>query len=58
MDKKVYDLHTLTAAEFFGIKPQDVTPEQRDAGKSLNYIEMYSTKLPIARVKYKGESDE
>lgn len=36
-----YDEHTKRAAAIFGIKPEDVTPEQRKAGKSLNFGEMY-----------------
>ena len=35
------DIHTLTSAEMFGIKPEDVTPEQRYAAKAINFGVLY-----------------
>ncbi|MHB8874928.1 MAG: DNA polymerase I, partial [Myxococcaceae bacterium] len=31
------DVHTRTAAEVFGVKPEEVTPDQRRAAKMVNY---------------------
>jgi uracil-DNA glycosylase family 4 len=39
--KKGLDLHRLTAARFFGVKPEAVTTPQRDAGKTGNFKFMY-----------------
>ena len=38
---KDFDLHKLTAAERLGIKPEDVTPEQRREQKALNFVRLY-----------------
>lgn len=38
------DLHAEKAAQLFGIKPEDVTPEQRNIGKRTNFLELYSAK--------------
>ncbi len=35
------DIHTLTAAEMFEIKPEDVTSEQRRAAKTINFGVLY-----------------
>ncbi len=35
------DIHTLTSAEMFNIKPKDVTPEQRYAAKAINFGVLY-----------------
>jgi len=35
------DIHTLTSAEMFGIKPEQVTPEQRYAAKAINFGVLY-----------------
>ncbi len=35
------DIHTLTSAEMFGIKPNEVTPEQRYAAKAINFGVLY-----------------
>ncbi|MCX6804950.1 MAG: DNA polymerase I [Patescibacteria group bacterium] len=35
------DIHTLTSAEMFGIKPEEVTPEQRYAAKAINFGVLY-----------------
>lgn len=35
------DIHTLTSAEMFGIKPSEVTPEQRYAAKAINFGVLY-----------------
>lgn len=39
--KQGYDVHTATAAMMFGIKPEDVTDNQRKAGKTLNFGLVY-----------------
>lgn len=39
--KEGTDIHTLTSAEMFGIKPNDVTPEQRYAAKAINFGVLY-----------------
>lgn len=39
--KEGADIHTLTSAEMFGIKPSDVTPEQRYAAKAINFGVLY-----------------
>lgn len=36
------DLHRERAAKLFGIKPEEVTDEQRRLGKERNYIDAYS----------------
>lgn len=36
------DLHRLRAAEIFGVRPDQVTAEQRAVGKHRNYLEMYT----------------
>lgn len=36
------DLHRETAAKIFGVNYQDVTPEQRRAGKQANFRAAYS----------------
>lgn len=35
------DIHTATAAEIFGIKPQQVTPDQRRSAKTINFGLIY-----------------
>ena len=35
------DIHRLTASEIFGINPQDVSSEQRDAAKTINFGIVY-----------------
>lgn len=35
------DVHTATAATIFGIKPEDVTDAQRQAGKTINFSLLY-----------------
>lgn len=35
------DLHKKTAAKMFGVPEDQVTPEQRQAGKRANYFSMY-----------------
>ena len=35
------DIHVKTAAEIYGIKPEAVTPEQRDAAKAVNFGIVY-----------------
>lgn len=37
LPSKWWDLHTLRASEHFKVKPEDVTPDQRLVGKTLNY---------------------
>ena len=39
--KAGHDIHTATAALMFGSKPEDVTKEQRGAGKTLNFGLVY-----------------
>jgi DNA polymerase I-like protein with 3'-5' exonuclease and polymerase domains len=35
--------HRAKAAEFYSIKESEVTPEQREVGKRLNYIDLYES---------------
>ncbi len=35
------DVHRRTAAELFGVAPEAVTPEQRSAGKTVNFATIY-----------------
>ena len=35
------DIHRERAATIFGVKPEDVTPEQRRAAKMINYHRIY-----------------
>ena len=35
------DRHTAKAAELFNVKPEDVTPEQRRVGKTVNFGQIY-----------------
>ncbi|MFT5357532.1 MAG: DNA polymerase-1, partial [Polyangiales bacterium] len=35
------DIHRRTAAELFGVPFEDVTPEQRNAGKTVNFATIY-----------------
>ncbi len=36
-----HDVHRSTASEVFGVKPEDVTPDQRRAAKAINYGLIY-----------------
>lgn len=36
-----YDIHKITAAEIFGIPESEVTPAQRDKGKTINFSIIY-----------------
>ena len=40
------DFHTTTAAQVFGIKPADVTPDQRSFAKRLNFGVVYGIGAP------------
>lgn len=35
------DVHSVTAAGIFGVKPEKVTPEQRAVGKTVNFATIY-----------------
>lgn len=35
------DIHSLTAAEMYGVRPEEVTREQRGAGKTINFSVIY-----------------
>ncbi len=35
------DLHRRTAAELFGVEPDEVTPRQRNVGKTVNFATIY-----------------
>jgi DNA polymerase-1 len=39
--KEGMDIHTLTSSEMFGIKPSEITPEQRYAAKAINFGVLY-----------------
>ena len=39
--QKGEDVHTITAAEVFGVKPEEVTPELRRRAKEINFGIMY-----------------
>lgn len=39
------DIHTLTSAEMFGIKPSEVTPDQRYAAKAINFGVLYGMNI-------------
>ncbi|MDO8494487.1 MAG: DNA polymerase I, partial [Deltaproteobacteria bacterium] len=39
--QKEKDVHSITAAALYGIKPEEVTKEQRAAGKTLNFSVIY-----------------
>jgi hypothetical protein len=36
------DLHRDTAARLFGVRPEDVTEEQRKVGKTANFLDLYN----------------
>lgn len=38
-----YDIHTMKASEHFSVPPEQVTSEQRRAGKQLNFMKLYGT---------------
>jgi DNA polymerase-1 len=40
------DVHALTASKIFGVAPQDVTPEQRDQAKVVNFGIIYGMSAP------------
>ncbi len=40
------DVHRLTAARIFSVKPEDVTPEQRKYAKTVNYFAHYAQIFP------------
>ena len=44
------DVHTERAALVFGVKPAEVTAEQRKYGKSLNYMELYGASRKLIEV--------
>lgn len=39
---KPYDIHILKACELYGLKPEDVTKEQRTVGKTIRHARNYS----------------
>lgn len=39
---KPYDIHILKATELYGISPEEVTPEQRNVGKTIRHARNYS----------------
>jgi len=41
------DLHRQRASEIFGVPYEDVTAEQRQAGKQNNYVRLYSVRGPL-----------
>ncbi len=41
MDRRIYDIHRLTAAQMFNVAPEDVTKEQRGAGKKAPFAALY-----------------
>lgn len=45
---KVKDLHAAKAAEMFNVPVDQVSPEQRRAGKIENFYKLYSPSLPSA----------
>lgn len=52
------DFHTLTASIIKGVKPEDVTPEQRNAAKAINYAVVYggqSARVQKVRERLKQE---
>lgn len=62
--EKDQDVHTRTAAEVFGVPPEQVTPDQRRAAKMVNFGIAYglsphglSTRLDIPREEAKGIID-
>ena len=46
-EEKPPDLHTKRAAEEFGIDPADVTEQQRQVGKTLNFVELYGGRIVV-----------
>lgn len=44
------DLHRQRAARHFRIPEATVTPEQRQEGKRLNYLEWYSVQTPLGEL--------
>ena len=42
-EEAVMDIHRERAAKEAGIDPEDVTPEQHEAAKALNFAEMYGS---------------
>jgi len=44
------DVHAERAALVFGVKPEEVTAEQRQSGKSLNYMELYNASRKLIEV--------
>ena len=44
------DLHRQKAAELFQVKPEEVTPAQREYAKMLSHVKMYSVTVPLSHV--------
>lgn len=44
------DLHRKRASEMFGVPYEDVTAEQRQAGKRDNYVRLYSVRGPLEKI--------
>lgn len=51
------DLHRITAGKIFGVSPEDVTPEQRQIGKTCNFAMIYAV-TPRGLVNQKIASTE
>lgn len=47
----IVDHHVETAAQMFNVKPEDVTLEQRKAGKNRNFLTDYTTSKPLEGLK-------
>lgn len=45
-----YDGHTISAAWYFSIPPTEVTPGQRAAQKTANYLFYYGNRTSIADI--------
>ena len=51
------DIHTAKASEIYGCTPEEVTDKQRQAAKSLNYMEIYGTSTKGVLDLYKGNNE-